>query len=307
VLSWPRRFQAYFDDNFGLRNTLTYLYSNALYHGFSVVPFGKVRMEADGWVFENLPEGEGCGKRSRFEKDAQQLARSVITTRTSVEAMGARYLLVLIPQKHFVYRPDAPHRACPPAQTPQGRLLLHLSESDSAFPVVDLFPLLVAQKNVERVYFLDDPHWNDPGAFVGYQAIAEALRALDPRIRPHPRSDFDEVLRDYSPGAFSRFANVELSHTGDVFFTPRYSPHAKRVGPASPLSRQAFRYDHEDVSFVNDDATLPTALVFRDSFFEPLRPLLAEHLGRVTYVWKALDLARVQKERPDIVIQQLLL
>src|SRR4051794_20360244 len=47
ALAWPRGFQLYFDDHFALRNTLTYLYSHALYDGLGVVPFGKVKVSGD--------------------------------------------------------------------------------------------------------------------------------------------------------------------------------------------------------------------------------------------------------------------
>ncbi len=304
AVTWPSRFQQYFDDNFALRNALTYVYSNALYHGLSVIPFRRVKMSADGWVFENLPNSGDCEKQEPSSDKLKALAESLLLIRAQVERAGARYLLVLIPSKRNVYRPDEPHRACPSEQTASGRLALRLRSRDPAFPVLDLFPALVAQKEVERVYFFDDPHWTDAGMFVGYQRIVEALSAYYPQMAPHERDDFDEVEKLHLPGAYSRFANVDLSSNTDVFFVPHYRPLARRIGPPAPDADELFRYEKKDVTYVREDLTEPRVLVFRNSFFEQMRPLLAEHCARVTYVWSRFNISRVRAEKPQVVIDQ---
>jgi len=51
---------------------------------------------------------------------------------------------------------------------------------------------------------------------------------------------------------------------------------------------------------------LPRAVVFRDSFASRLAPYLSEHFGRVVYLWQNnFDAEVIRRERPDVVIQQI--
>lgn len=53
-------------------------------------------------------------------------------------------------------------------------------------------------------------------------------------------------------------------------------------------------------------STLPRAVIFRDSCASRLVPFLSEHFSRASYLWQNdFDADVVQKERPDIVIQEI--
>ena len=55
-----------------------------------------------------------------------------------------------------------------------------------------------------------------------------------------------------------------------------------------------------------DDASLPRAVMFQDSFGHALRPFLSEHFQRAFYSWQVLfDPAVIEGERPGVVLQEL--
>ena len=55
-----------------------------------------------------------------------------------------------------------------------------------------------------------------------------------------------------------------------------------------------------------DRADLPRAIMYRDSMAIPLIPLLAENFSRSVYVGsRQLDPAFVLRERPDVVIEEM--
>jgi hypothetical protein len=55
-----------------------------------------------------------------------------------------------------------------------------------------------------------------------------------------------------------------------------------------------------------DDPSLPRAVIFRDSFVSRLVPFLSEHFSRAVYLWQNdFDAAEVEKEHPDVVIQEI--
>src|SRR5262249_49368144 len=55
------------------------------------------------------------------------------------------------------------------------------------------------------------------------------------------------------------------------------------------------------------DATLPRAVMIRDSFSVGLFPFLSEHFQRIAYHWGSLDFPRsvILDEHPDVVIQEM--
>jgi len=58
--------------------------------------------------------------------------------------------------------------------------------------------------------------------------------------------------------------------------------------------------------FVCDRPDLPRAVILRDSMAIPLIPLLSENFSRVVYVSsRQLDRALIEREKPDIVIEEL--
>ena len=147
------------------------------------------------------------------------------------------------------------------------------------------------------------------GAAVAYQALMRAVQsALPPGRLP---SIAPAVLPTYVPG--------EDVYAGDlarqVGFVPRYrepdyAPFAKVLGNDAAAARCAKRTDDgkddgfEFYACAND--ALPRALVLRDSMAIPLIPLLSENFSRVVYVSsRGLDPALVLREKPDVVIEEM--
>jgi hypothetical protein len=305
LTAWPHALQLYYDDNFGLRGPLTFAYSNLLYRGLGVVPFGRVHIRSDGWVFDQLPTRSPCAHSAWSGARLERELRNLLAARDAARAAGAEYLLVPVPAKPSVYRVDAPQLACAPADTTVGRLRAELLRRDPTFPVVDLFAALVRAKQRERVYYLDDPHWNDLGAFAAYTELVAAIaRRFGYPIAPRAERDFRRIERRHEAGAFARFANLNLDESTDVFLEPRFAPSARRTRAPLPGTTGLWRYETADVEYRRSDLAQPVVLVFRDSFFEPVRPWLAEHFARTTFVWSEFSAARVVRERPTLVLHE---
>ncbi len=50
---------------------------------------------------------------------------------------------------------------------------------------------------------------------------------------------------------------------------------------------------------------LPRAVVYRDSMAIPLIPMLAENFSRVVFVAGPFDPALIEREKPDVVIEEM--
>jgi alginate O-acetyltransferase complex protein AlgJ len=55
----------------------------------------------------------------------------------------------------------------------------------------------------------------------------------------------------------------------------------------------------------NEDSSLPSAVIFRDSFSTYLLELYAQTFSRLVCVWQPnIDYSIIERERPDVVISQ---
>ena len=83
-----------------------------------------------------------------------------------------------------------------------------------------------------------------------------------------------------------------------------------RSGCADTASRCAKRLDKDEFPgfefYACDKPGLPRAVVLRDSMAIALIPLMSETFSRVVYVsTRQLDRALIEREKPDIVIEEL--
>jgi hypothetical protein len=167
-------------------------------------------------------------------------------------------------------------------------------------PLVDPRPALVDARAKDRLYHLNDTHWNDLGAFVAYRAVMDAIgpavgihgrkrQALELRVIPRTGFDLGRML------GLRRLLIEE-----DLQLEPIGGRRSRVVEPLHPS--RALMYPRVVTEGPPDG---PRALVFRDSFASAMIPFLSEHFSRVLYVWQNnFDPALVEKEHPDVVIQE---
>jgi hypothetical protein len=161
-------------------------------------------------------------------------------------------------------------------------------------------------KSREPVYYRTDSHWNYLGAIVAYRAIMEEVqRALGtarlPAIAPPDVPPYVPGVDTYR-GDLARILGVPFRYDeADV------APFAKVLGDASKRCARRIdaRKDDGFEVYACDRAPALRAVVYRDSMAIPLIPLLSENFRRVVYVSsRRLDPALIERERPDVVIEE---
>jgi hypothetical protein len=130
------------------------------------------------------------------------------------------------------------------------------------------------------------------------EALAGKLATIAPAVRPAytPGVDFYSGDLIQMLGLPGRIREDDVAPLGRVF--------------ADAANRCARRTDKDEFPgfefYACDKPGLPRAVVLRDSMAIPLIPLLSENFSRVAYVSnRALDLAMIEREKPDIVIEEL--
>jgi alginate O-acetyltransferase complex protein AlgJ len=188
----PDRVDAYLDDAFGFRAQL--VTANSLLHlAIGVSGSSRYVVGRDGWFFHRSADDvlEQYRGTDTFKSDEVDRWIETMQGREAWLAQrGIDFLVVIAPIKQAIYPEFLPEwvNVVGPTRYQQ----LRARADGLSFDVLDLHePLRTAkQLDEDRLYFKTDGHWNDLGAFVGYQEIARWIRARHPRVRVLDRADF---------------------------------------------------------------------------------------------------------------------
>jgi hypothetical protein len=299
--TFARDFEAWFGDVLGGRRTLLSWrsFEYVTLFGLSATPV--VRLGRDRWVF--LVQGHefemqrGADPLSRFELEAWVTA--IRARKSFCRAQGAEYVFALAPDKTGVYTDRCPlaFRAIGPSRTDQ---LLAAFENDPV--ILDLRPSQLRAKERDatddHAYFPFGTHWTDRGAAAGVRAIGEHVRQWprvarwlelkDEDIVWGPRQSRGDSWADrlYLSGVLRQSEPVvESLHGPEVTWDAAVRPES--------LSGRA----------TTDDPTLPSVVMFHDSYGQAACKFLARSTSRFVAEWDNFKPELVTANTPDLVIE----
>jgi hypothetical protein len=327
--SFSRRFDAWFADHFGFRDSLikwntvaTVLWLSGspdvssdpgepgdVQH--SIDPQSRTVMKGkNGWFYYFGP-GMLDDYRGLLPMSTAELERwqgGFERRRKNLAKRGIDYLLVLVPEKQSIYPehlPDAIERHGP---TRSEQLAAHLL-AYSDLPLVYLRPVLERAKVTRRTYHRTGTHWNDFGAFEAYRSILERLAPTHPSLTPPALADFGlRTERGEARPFMSLIGLRSLLSEELVIIDPPAARTARVVFERNPeVGLRNYPFAPRSVLIKETGRPeLPSALVLHDSFMRvSLEPLLSEHFEIVAYFWAgAFPREDLMRERPDLVIEE---
>ena len=298
----PEQLTRYFEDHFAFRARLVRWQAIVRLYVLGVSPSTSVIKGRGGWLFY-ADDGaiEDYAEAPPFTgAELDQWRQTLQDTSDWLRAQGIAYLFVIAPDKHVIYNEYMPETIRRTASSRIDQLVSHLHQY-STVRVVDLRPALLAAKARERLYHRTDTHWNDRGAFVGYESIIDALTEEFPALRPLPRTAFEpRVVRSAGLDLAGMLGLTEVLREEDLVLVPRQPATARILEPQHPNPRLV----HPRIVTEAPNRG-PRAVVFMDSFGPGLVPFLSEDFSRVLYLWQHnVDPRVVQQEEPQVVIQE---
>jgi len=229
---------------------------------------------------------------ARFQTDLDALS-------TGYAGRGITLLLVVVPNKNTIY----PERV--PAQIPvigsESRLeqVTSYLRANGKTQILDLRPALTAAKAERELYYATDTHWNDYGAYIAYSAILTELQMANPILVPRPISDFGIVTRE--PEILDLAGNMGATTLTEsrIQFALQFDLRTSYKNINLGGRKLMFSY--------NSDSSLPDLVLYYDSFFFTVIPMLGEHFHRGTLVQNysgggLWNLSWVDEQEPDVVI-----
>jgi hypothetical protein len=302
------KFEAYYNDQFGFRKRLIHWLALLKVKGLGITASPGVILGDNGWLYlaNDFALESYRATRPYTPRQLEGYERILECRRDWLAQRGIRYLVVILPHKDTVYPEFMPKAYNKLNLRSRFDQLWDHMKTHSSVRIVDVREDMQRARTRELLYDLTDTHWNARGAYVGYVRIVEALSIWFPRMRVQPRSDFRDTAT-IGPGGdlalmLGLCAELPENRLGLEPLAPRRARQTNEVFPLLPgmaPSRATFATER-------DDAELPKAVMFRDSFASNLIPFLSEHFARAVYVWTYnFDRGVVLRERPDVVIQEL--
>lgn len=313
VISFPKKFDAYFQDHFGFRDALVTFYNQVNLKIFGVTSSPLVIKGQENWYFligAGSIAADFYGLKQAGLQTLDDYGQVLLERKDWLESMGIRYLFLPVPNKISVYPEKLPGRIQDMAgSTFYEQFTDYLSTTPGDDLFVNVLALLSQKKQAYQVYLRTDTHWNNVGALDTFNQIIRQLQAWFPTLQ---EIQADEVTQS------------EVRHSGDL----TYMMHLEKVvseaatvvsinQPCSNnenyqrLSSALYRTLPRKASVVplqnGCDSKDLTALVIHDSFGKALRPYFNERFKRVVYSEKYdfNDLKDfIVALHPDVVIDE---
>jgi hypothetical protein len=256
--------------------------------------YPQVVMGSNGWMYYTNEGNIDYFQRIRplSLDQLDRIASNLQTVQSELESSGIKFLLVIAPNKETIY-PEFLPVGIRTAANPTWADQVTTGLAGTSVKVLDLRQPLLQAKEQTPVYFKTDTHWNPVGAHLAYAEILHSLKPDFSILVAHPIADFDQVEETTSGDL------AALIHLKGEITEPFTALKARFEKPSRGLKNPPAG----QMITVMPDANLPTAVIFRDSFFNGLQPFTSEHFARVVYVSDfVVDLNLIAEEKPQIVI-----
>jgi len=306
----PKNFERHFNDHFGYRKHLVELAGRTKALGLGDSSHSHVILGRDGWLFYAFDENGQSARTPRpFQPAELRKWRSVLEARTSwLGQRNCQYLFVVAPEKQSVYSQYLPNwlPEYPQVHTRTAQLIDFVRGGPAAANIFDLGDPLRTVAAHEQVFYRTDTHWNDDGAFVAYTAIIRILSERFPGMEPLPPSRLRRTTSNIQGRDLARLLGVARHVTDEQPSIFVVDAQARNVSEQIEINECERMGGFSPAVYENANHTLPKAIVFGDSFSWSMHPWLAEHFSRLVYLPEhVLDPAVIEREKPDVVIHEL--
>jgi len=281
----------YFESRYAFRDQA--LIAHARVHSFiGMSSTDQVIKGRNGWLFYSDTLDDYLGRSMMSKRVAFNIAHNLRLTQDYVESHGARFAVMIAPNKNALYGQHMPLRYSRISHTSSIDVLVPYLETQQIDYIDVLKPLRAAieQDTYDsitspdaRVYFKRDTHWNNRGAAIAHDALLSQMGKEFSSLIDAPfsveathRGDLDVML------------NLSAAILEDDYhFQQEPTFKAISIGTGLETTMATFNADLLDVE---DDLIRTTnsqrddaLLMYRDSFGNALVPLLADQFGNAQF------------------------
>ena len=292
-VNFGRLYEQWFNDRFFGRDELIrincYLKNYITKSGNNKVLVGK-----DGWLFYKGNDSLRNYQNLDLFKDdeLEKVAKYLSSIDDWAKKNGKKFYFIICPDKNKIYGEYVGINKYIDDQYSRANQLIKYLKDNTKVKVVYPYDELHEAKKLGLLYWKNDTHWNELGAYVGYKKLADVIA----KDFPVSIVKYDKLSETkHETGDLSKMFHKLKKDNDSRYDVPIFKNKAKCN--ASVDSR-------EDTKCINNNLNY-RVFVFRDSFTSSLAPYLNNTFGKVSYFWRrdivADDLEKIKKDA-DIVI-----
>jgi len=299
IINTPKAIDNYIDDRFGFKNKFLSL-ANKLITPSNTIN-GNVVIGKNDWLFYSN-ENDGNNITDFFKKnlldngEIERIVNYINDINNWCNNNDIYFILLIAPNKHNIYPEFYPYKR-PKGITRTEQIMNIIPDSLMNNIIYPVDELLNKKTKDLPLYYETDTHWNMAGAYVAYEIIKNNIKNIFSEL------NFPDI---------SYITDISFDFSGDIVLMSGFDSYGKRTIPnIYPVNGWRYYYEyekneeHNGIVTRNNDISLPTAIVFRDSFFVQLEPFISTLFSTVEYNWRQLsenDKQYIIENRPNVII-----
>jgi len=305
---FPSQFTAFYNDHFPFR-AFFFEFDYRIFIKKS--PLKQVIIGKNNWLFAggkelNIYQGTTSCSKEKVKLVAQMLEER----RKKYEDLGIKFYIAIAPSAYEIYPENLPLHILRVHKTLTDNFCEELQNTN--IPFIYLKEELLKNKTAGQLYFRYDNHWNELGAYFGYNATVNLIKKDFPEIPVYALNDFKLTPEYDKTGNIINMLgdNYKAIFDEDVRYKVTLRDSSKDwyfVEKAGYPVPDKFPYPG-NYEMVTETASkeLPSILILRDSYFNAVRLFSSCSFSRSVIIfddWKYREkMDIVLNEKPQIVL-----
>lgn len=303
-LNYGKEFESWFNDRFFGRPLLLSINNKInVSSKLSVVGNNSVLLGDDGFLFYRGDYSEANFANATLFTECQM--NGILNYLNDIQSWckenGKLFIFFIAPDKNKVYGelyPSVINKVRKDTESRTYQFVKHANENSSVPIVYPLNVLLEAKSKGKLLYYKNDTHWNEYGAYYGYKELEKEIRkyitisdfeVTEWQEKLHPKGDLNNL---YPEGTSEDVSTLYLF----PIFNSIYK-----------IDNERNLKDERDGFFTTCPNRQTKAVVFRDSFCIPLKQYISSNFSEVQYLWKynilPEDLENIEKNVDVIILE----
>lgn len=306
--SYTKKYDTYYTDNFNLRQNFVSAISQFDLQLFKISPVPKrAIIGKHGWIYATKSKNNYKGANLFTQNELNQLNTELENRTIWAKEKGIEYYIAIVPNKMNIYPEYLPNHIIHISDSTRYDQVISL-DSNKHINIIDIRRNLLEHKDDGyKLYQRTDDHWNDLGAYYGYQEIMERLNQSFPELEPFPISDYN-IINIEKSGNLASIINADNVLKENFIKLTEKNPINAVDGENKGYSESFSIKSKSNIEIIkkNDEGINLKCLIIRDSFGaflvhffqENFRDIIVLHDG-----WQYLMHENIlEAEKPDIVL-----
>ena len=282
-------FDRYVDDHFALREYLVTGFNTAevkLLHDFNG---SNAVIGRNEFIYYGETVNDYLGIEQLSADEIASIADYLFDLQTSLQARGVSFAFMTAPNKASVYPENMPSYL-KPTDAARNIDMLKAELERKGVNYIDPLSILTEAKSARPVYYEHDSHWNNYGAMLVYNSIADMFG-----LERFDAETFTSAVD--RTGDLHNFVYPSTDHKEERIIYPTFHEYT---------SKRPINFDRDKLVETNCSVNGLTAVFYHDSFGRSLQPILSQSVGRLCMnSYFPYDISFIDENEADIVIIEL--